>query len=77
MKIKALLAAARVALVASALVAGIGAAQAQQFDAKKFFDRLQAEGNSAPKDFDAKKFFDKLQAEGNSSVMPPMVDMKK
>jgi len=58
---------ARAILAVSALVLGAAAAFADQFDAKKFFDKLQAEGNSMSKDFDAKKFFDKLQAEGNSA----------
>jgi hypothetical protein len=68
MNMKPIAALARVVLTALALAIGIAAANAQTFDAKKFFDRLQAEGNSMSRDFDAKKFFDKLAAEGNSAT---------
>ena len=68
MNTKSIAALARVVLTASALANGIAAAHAQTFDAKKFFDRLQAEGNSMNKDLDANKFFDKLAAEGNSAT---------
>jgi hypothetical protein len=56
----------RAVLVASALAFGAVSASAQEFDAKKFFDKLAAEGASVPASFDAKKFFDKLQADGAS-----------
>jgi hypothetical protein len=68
MIIKSVLGATRIVVAASALVIGMGMAHAETFNPSKFFERLQAEGNSAPKDFDAKKFFDKLQAEGNSDT---------
>ena len=68
MIIKSVLGATRVVVAASALVIGMSTAFAEGFSPTKFFERLQAEGNSAPKDFDAKKFFDKLQAEGNSDT---------
>jgi len=68
MKSNAIRAAARAALTASVLVLGMAVANAESFDAKKFFDKLAAEGASMPKEFDAKKFFDKLAAEGSSDT---------
>lgn len=70
MKVNALFNFTRAALVASALVLGAVSAHAEPFNPTKFFERLAAEGNSAPKDFDSKKFFDKLAAEGNSAEKP-------
>jgi hypothetical protein len=67
--IKSLSGAARAALVAGVLAFGAVSANAQQFDAAKFFEKLQAEGAAMPKGFDAKKFFDKLQAEGSSNKL--------
>jgi uncharacterized glyoxalase superfamily protein PhnB len=59
----------RALVIATAVSVGALAASAQGFDAKKFFDRLQAEGSSVPAGFDARKFFDKLQAEGSSNKL--------
>ena len=53
-------------IVASAIALGAAGAHAEQFDAKKFFDKLAADGASMPAGFDAKKFFDKLAADGAS-----------
>ena len=60
----------RIALVASALILGAVTAHAESFDARKFFDKLAAEGASMPVGFDAKTFFDKLAAEGASDKRP-------
>ena len=61
------------ALVASliiALTAGIASAEAEKFDSRKFFERLQLEGASMPVAFDSKAFFEKLAAEGASNTKP-------
>jgi hypothetical protein len=62
------------ASVIIALTAGSAIAQSSNFDARKFFDRLQLEGASMPASFDAQKFFDKLRAEGAS--VPAQLDGK-
>ena len=61
---------AKAAVLAITLALGTGIAHAETFDSKRFFDKLQAEGVSAPAGFDGKKFFDKLQAEGVSEQKP-------
>lgn len=53
-----------------ALSAGTAGAQSGNFDARKFFERLQLEGASIPASFDGRAFFDKLQLEGASSSKP-------
>lgn len=59
-----------IASIVLALTAGTAVAQSGNFDARKFFDRLQLEGASVPASFDARAFFDKLQLEGASSSRP-------
>ncbi len=53
-----------------ALSASTAGAQSGNFDARKFFERLQLEGASVPASFDGKAFFEKLQMEGASSSKP-------
>src|SRR5690606_15298598 len=59
-----------IAGVILALVSTTALAQSSNFDARKFFDRLQLEGASVPANFDARAFFDRLQMEGASSSKP-------
>ncbi len=66
MQVNRIFAAARLGFAALALACNIVFAHAQSFDAKKFFDKLAAEGATMPKNMDAKAFFDKLAADGAS-----------
>ena len=61
------------AIIASVIIAlstGAAVAQSGSFDARKFFERFEAEGASMPANFDARKFFDQLQLDGASSSKP-------